>query len=193
MRRDERLASILDAAAGVFAGRGYGGCTMRDVARACRISAGSLYRHVGGKADLYYRVQRRILEAAVASAEATQMARTARDRLRAVVTDHIRRVMARPGEAEVIRGGPSPLQERQQRTIDALRARYLALVGAAVDDVVRPKTRRKRDTERRTQLLIGMADRHAWNATHAEVPARPDRLATPLLALFLDGARRTGK
>jgi len=190
MRRDERFASILDRAAEVFAARGFAGATVRDVATAAQVSPATLYRHVSSKEDLYYQVQRRILTAAVASASAAHAARTARDRLRALTTDHIRRVMARPGEAEVIRGMEVALPERQSKVLEALRAEYLALVSAAIDGVVRPKTKRRRDAERRVQCLLGMADRVAWLAVRAPAPSRPETQATAVLTLFLDGARK---
>ena len=189
MRRDERLQQILDAAARVLSEKGPHGMTMREVAAETGVSVGLVYRYAASKEDLIYQVERRILEAAVTSAEAALVARTARDRLKAVVTDHIRRVLGRPGEAPVIQGGPTLLPERQARRIAELRDRYVALVGVAVDDVVRPKVRRRKDTERRTWMLIAMADRAAFLASTGQLGSRPDRLAGSVLALFLDGAR----
>jgi AcrR family transcriptional regulator len=192
MRRDERLRQILDAAARVLSEKGHHGMTIRDVADEAGTSVGLVYRHAASKEDLLYQVERRILEAAVTSAEAALVARKARDRLKAVVTDHVRRVLARPGEALVIRGGASPLSERRRRSVQALRDRYHALVGVAVDEVVRPAVRRRKDTERRTQMLLAMADRSAFLASEGALGSRPDRLANAVLGLFLDGARGRG-
>lgn len=194
MRRDERFLAIVDAAAAVIAEKGYHGATMRDVAEARDVSAANLYRYLSGKEDMLYQVQRRILEAAVTSAEAALTARSARDRLRAVVTDHIRRVVARPGEAEIIRGGPSLLRDRRQGTINRLRQAYLELVGLAVDDVIKPARRRSADTERRVHILLGMADRLAYLGALGGGRVQPARLAASVLGVFLDGAtgRRRG-
>jgi len=187
MRRNERLTAIIDAAAAVISRKGYHGATMRDVAEACGLSAANLYRYLSGKEDLLYQVQRRILQAAVASAQAALTARTRRDRLRSVVTDHIRRVVARPGEAEIIRGGPSLLRDRRQGLINRLRQEYIDLVGVAVDDVVKPGRRRRPDTERRVHLLLGMADRLAYLAAFSDSRAQPARLAGSVLTMFLEG------
>lgn len=188
MRRDERLEAIVDAAAGVIARKGYHGATMRDVAAACDLSAANLYRYLSGKEDLLYQVQRRILEAAVTSAQAALVARSARDRLRAVATDHIRRVVQRPGEAEIIRGGTELLRDRRQATINRLRQDYIDLVGVAVDDVVKPARRRRADSERRVHLLLGMADRMAYLASTQGSRVQPARLASSVLTVFLEGA-----
>lgn len=188
MRRDERFLAIVDAAAAVIAEKGYHGATMRDVGAAADVSAANLYRYLSGKEDMLYQVQRRILDAAVTSAQAALTGRTARDRLRAVVTDHIRRVVARPGEAEIIRGGPSLLQDRRQRVVNELRQDYIDLVGYAIDDVVRPGRRRRPDTERRVHILLGMADRLAYLASLSGGRVQPARLAGSVLSVFLEGA-----
>ena len=188
MRRDARFGQILDAAARVFSERGYHGATMREVAREAGASLAKLYRYIGNKEDLLYQVQRRILEAAVASAQAALAARSTRERLRSLVTDHVRRVMARPYEADVIRGAPSPLPDGQQKRVDELRKRYLSLVRAAADAAVRAPGGKRKDAEQRTTLLLGMADRVALEAAWQSPRARPDRLATPILQLFLAGA-----
>ncbi|MDJ0975869.1 MAG: helix-turn-helix domain-containing protein [Planctomycetota bacterium] len=188
MRRDERLEAIVDAAAAVISRKGYHGATMRDVAEACDLSAANLYRYLSGKEDMLYQVQRRILEAAVTSAQAALFAPSARDRLRAVVTDHIRRVVHRPGEAEIIRGGGELLRDRRQATINNLRQEYIDLVGVAIDDVVRPARRRRADTERRVHLLLGMADRLAFLGAAQGGRVQPARLAASVLTVFLEGA-----
>ncbi len=188
MRRDARFGQILDAAARVFSQRGYHGATMREVAREAKASLAKLYRYIGDKEDLLYQVQRRILEAAVASAQAALAARSARERLRSLVTDHVRRVMARPYEAEIIRGAPSPLPDNQKKRLEELRRSYLALVRAAADATLHDPGGRRKEAEKRTSLLLGMADRVALEAAWQAPRARPDRLAAPILQLFQSGA-----
>lgn len=189
MRRDRRLAEILEAGAQVLATRGVYGTTMRAVAQAADTSLANLYTYVGGREELIYKVHQRVLDVAVASAQATLGARGARERLRALLTDHIRRVAQRPAEAEILRGGPGPLKGERARRVDDLRRRYLTLVRAAGDGVLGPVT--DAESEVRAQLLLGMADRVALDASVARATARPQRLALPVLRLFLAGARRS--
>lgn len=49
---EERRQEILDAAARVFIDKGYAAATMQEIATACDLAPGTLYRYFPGKADL---------------------------------------------------------------------------------------------------------------------------------------------
>ena len=51
-RSDNRLPAVLDAAARLFAERGYAAASMRDIAEASGMLPGSLYYHFAAKEDL---------------------------------------------------------------------------------------------------------------------------------------------
>ncbi len=51
-RADNRLPLVLDAAARLFAGKGYGATSMRDIAGAVGMLPGSLYYHFASKEEL---------------------------------------------------------------------------------------------------------------------------------------------
>ena len=53
LSRDERRARILDAAARVFADRGYDGATLDEIAEAAEISKPVIYDHFESKKDLH--------------------------------------------------------------------------------------------------------------------------------------------
>jgi AcrR family transcriptional regulator len=188
VRRDQRLAQILDAGARVLAQRGAYGATMRAVAREARTSLANLYTYVGGREELLYRVQLAVLDVAVASAQATRAARAPRDRLRALVTDHVRRVSTRPIEADILRGAATPLRGERARRVDEARRRYLGLVRLALDDALGALPPRRADE--RARMLLGMADRLALDAAAAGSPPAAERLAAPVLRQILQGARR---
>lgn len=186
MRRDQRLDSILSAALRVLTRHGMHGATMREVAREARTSLANLYTYVGGRDELLYRAHLRVLDAAVASALATASVPGPRERLRALVTDHVRRVLAQPAEAEVLRGTPGLLRGERARRVDEQRRRYLQQVQQAADAVAGrvPPAR----SDERARLLLGMADRLALDALEAS-DASPERLATAVLRMFLEGSR----
>jgi AcrR family transcriptional regulator len=188
VRRDHRLREILDGAARVLAERGPHGATMRRVAREARTSVANLYTYVGSREELLYRVHLRVLDVAVASAQAAMGARGARERLRALVTDHVRRIVEQPAEAEILRGAPAPLRGDRARRVEEQRRRYHALVRAATDAAAGTKEPR-RDADQRVAMILGMADRMALDAVRAHTPANPGRLAAKVLRLFLSGAR----
>lgn len=52
IRSDNRVAAVLDAAARLFAVKGYSATSMRDIAEACDMLPGSLYYHFAAKEDL---------------------------------------------------------------------------------------------------------------------------------------------
>jgi AcrR family transcriptional regulator len=51
-RKDDVRERILEAALDLLADRGYGGCSVAEVARAAGLSVGNLYRYFPGKAEL---------------------------------------------------------------------------------------------------------------------------------------------
>lgn len=182
------MSEILDAGARAFAERGVHGATMRRVAREARISVANLYHYVGGKEELVYRVHLRLLEVAVASALATGGARGARERLRALLADHVRRVGARPAEGDALRGVPGALKGDRARRVEELRRRYLALVRQALEGALGARMPRGRAGDLWVALVLGMAERAAAEAARGRATADPERLAAPIVALIL-GAR----
>jgi AcrR family transcriptional regulator len=60
----DRFTEILDAAAQLFAVKGYGGTSIRDVADSVGLLSGSLYHHIRSKEGLFLDVHRRALEQA---------------------------------------------------------------------------------------------------------------------------------
>ena len=190
MARQERLDGILEAGARVLGERGYHGASMRHVAEASGASLGTLYHYLAGKEDLLYQVQRRILEAAVASAQASLAARGARDRLRGLLTDHVRRALALPVEPAVLAGSLGRLRGERERRLQALRAEYHRVVQATVEGVLKGAGGRSgREAESRVHLLLGMADRLASEAVRAGTRPRPASLAGRALRVFLEGVR----
>ena len=193
---ERRRAQLQRAGMELLSERGFWGFTMRDVARRGDVSQATLYNYFGDKQDLVYQVLQRALTAAILSAEAAQTLSHARDRLRALVTDHIGRVMDAPAEAHVLGGAPVPLHAAQRKQIDAMRAEYFELFRQAVDGVARRKGERRTESTRRTQLLLGMLDRAAIDASRGETRSRPPAIAQAVLQIFLHGAlgrRRAAK
>ncbi len=190
MARAERLDRILEAGARVLAERGWFGTTMRDVAEEAGVGVATVYHYVAGREDLLYQVERRILEAAVASARAALATRGSRERLRALLTDHIRRILARPAEVDVLSGAWPRLRGDRGRRVQELRDDYIALVRATAEGALRRGGSGGREAEARTWMLLGMADRLALEAVAGRQPGRPSVLAGRVLTVFLEGARR---
>jgi AcrR family transcriptional regulator len=192
MRRERRMERILDAGAHLLAERGIHGCTMRDVAERAGSSPASLYRYVQGKEELLYLVVERVLERAIRSAEAALAVRGAREQLKSYVTDHIRRVLAFPAEVRLLQESPDVLPDHLRRRIEKRRRTYLDMAADIVGGVLRGEGTRRATSMRYAQLLLGMADRVALDGAWQDPKPRPDRLARPVLDVFLRGVRGKG-
>lgn len=62
LRRDERHAAILHAAAAAFARTGFASTSMEDVADACGVTKLIVYRHFDSKEDLYRAILQRVFD-----------------------------------------------------------------------------------------------------------------------------------
>lgn len=133
-RADNRLAAVLDAAARLFAQRGYAATSMRDIAQAASMLPGSLYYHFAAKEDLLaavYEAGVRDMVDAVRSAAAR--ATNPWDRLEAACIAHLETVLKRSDTAQVlVRVLPEHVPAAAAR-LKRLRAEYEALFRELVD------------------------------------------------------------
>jgi AcrR family transcriptional regulator len=125
---------ILEAATELFYEKGYHGTTMREVASAVGIKAGSLYNHYPGKEDLLFRIAHGTMEELlVGGREATAAARSPSERLRALVGWHVvyhaeKRFQARVADEQLHALGP----ERRELVV-RIRDDYTALFKEILD------------------------------------------------------------
>jgi len=133
-RSDNRLPAVLDAAARLFAQRGYAATSMRDIAQAASMLPGSLYYHFAAKEDLLAAVY----EAGVGDIVAAVRAAVAREtdpwsRLEAACIAHLETVLKRSDTAQVlIRVLPEQVPAAALR-LKRLRAHYEAVFRELVD------------------------------------------------------------
>jgi AcrR family transcriptional regulator len=92
-KSDRTRQAVLDAAARLFAGRGYAGTNLSDVAAEAGIKTGSLYYHFDSKDELVYEVLRfgvaHSHEHARAAVEALGARASAEAKLRAAIEAHL--------------------------------------------------------------------------------------------------------
>ena len=188
--RDARRRALRREVLVLLGERGFHGFGMREVAARTGQSVANLYHHVADKEELVYLALVERLTAATASAEATLAVPKPRDRLRALATDHARRVLESPAESAVWRGDLPPLREPQRRRLTALRAEYEETARQVLDAVVGRRGERRATSWRRMRLLLAMLERAALDLPAPPTPARVARAATETLQLFLGGARR---
>ena len=135
-RADNRLPALLDAAARLFAERGYAATSMRDIAQAASMLPGSLYYHFAAKEDLLaavYEAGVRDIVAAVRAAVGRETEPWAR--LEAACVAHLESVLRRADTAQVlIRVLPEHVPAAAAQ-LKRLRAEYEAVFRELVDAV----------------------------------------------------------
>ncbi|WP_380284951.1 TetR/AcrR family transcriptional regulator [Kitasatospora purpeofusca] len=115
-RLDAQREAVLQAAVGLLAERGYGGCSMAAVAERAGIATGSMYRHFASKAELSVELFRRVVTREVAAVhEAVARHDTPRERIAAVVETFAARALRAPRLAHAL------LVEPAESAVDAER------------------------------------------------------------------------
>jgi AcrR family transcriptional regulator len=102
-RQDNRRRSILDAAARLFARRGYHATSMRDIAASAEMLPGSVYYHFASKEALLLAVYAEGVERIAAHVDAaTAKKQTPRSRLEAACVAHLEMLLTRSDYAQVV-------------------------------------------------------------------------------------------
>ncbi|NWF46217.1 TetR/AcrR family transcriptional regulator [Hydrogenophaga sp. D2P1] len=102
-RADNRLPELLDAAARLFARRGYAATSMRDIAVEVKMLSGSLYYHFPSKEELLIAVyQAGVLELEKAAVEAVERETDPWARLEALCKAHLETVLRDSDYAQVL-------------------------------------------------------------------------------------------
>ena len=102
-RSDNRLPAVLDAAARLFAGRGYSATSMRDIAEAAGMLPGSLYYHFAAKEELLAAVYEAGVREIVGAARSALVAADGPwARLEAACVAHLETVLKQSDYAQVL-------------------------------------------------------------------------------------------
>jgi AcrR family transcriptional regulator len=192
-RADNRLSAVLEAAARLFAQRGYAATSMRDIAQAASMLPGSLYYHFAAKEDLLAAVYEAGVRDIVAAAQAAAERQTDPwDRLEAACVAHLETVLRRSDTAQVlIRVLPEQVPAAAAR-LKQLRAEYEDLYRALVAALPLAA-----DVDRRTfrLMLLGALNwtRFWYRESGADTPRVIARRMLRMLRARSDTARSMEK
>lgn len=118
-------ARILGAATRLFSEKGYHGSTMREVASAVGIKAGSLYNHYAGKSDLLFRIARDVMEELLAEGRRALAAHAEpREQLRELIRSHVVYHAEHRFRAKVADDQLHALEPDRRREVLAIRDAY---------------------------------------------------------------------
>lgn len=187
-RHDNRRERLLDAAAALICRRGYHATSMRDIAGATDMLAGSIYYHFASKEALLVAVYaegvRRIaarVDAAV-GAESVPM-----KRLEAACVAHLEMLLADSDYAQVVvRVLPEDVPDARAR-LTALRDDYEARFRRLIGALALPGTRRR---YARLTLLGALNAAQTWYRPGGDSPARIARRMLEVLRDPLEAPAR---
>ncbi|MEM1132732.1 MAG: TetR/AcrR family transcriptional regulator [Pseudomonadota bacterium] len=138
-RSNNRNAALLDAAAALFANKGYKETTMRDIAQAVGILPGSIYYHYGSKDELLLAIYRAGMTQFIDEFEEEVFVhKTPAARLRAAMISHIKSATREDSYSRVItRVFPSQASKYSDE-LKHIRDRYEDLFRDLIDEVELP-------------------------------------------------------
>ena len=127
---------ILDTAARLFAANGYKGTTLREIADAVGMKAGSIYYHFDSKEEIIARVfdtgVQRVFNAARDAVESLPPDASTRDRVQAAATGHLKAFFVLGGytttNIRVFRQAPPAVQEQNRKLRDAYEQYWMELL-----------------------------------------------------------------
>jgi AcrR family transcriptional regulator len=182
----ERYGEILGAACDVFARRGFHQASIREIAKAAKLSLAGLYHYVGSKDELLFLVLDRALDTLLrAIDEALAAARTPETKLLALIRTHLQFGFQHGAELKIINRDYELLPEPGRSEISTKRTAYLQR-GLGILRELDPHERSGDELLSATNLLLGMLN---GIATRPFVRSQEDAhtLAGEVGALFLYG------
>jgi AcrR family transcriptional regulator len=184
---DRRRDGLLAAAARVFAARGYHRTSMRDLARASRMSLAGMYYYVAGKEDLLFEIQKGSFERVRRGAtEAVAAAESPEEKLQAFIRHHVTFFASHMDEMKVLSHEAESLTGAPLEEVRRLKRAYVGLCLDLLAALDGENGGHRADRHVAVYTLFGMMN---WIYTWYD-PAGPvgvEELAESICRLFLNG------
>lgn len=133
--RESTSSRLLDAAAELFAKKGFGATTTREIATCLGIQKASLYHHIGSKEELLYGICCSALNQLREDVEAAlKPARDPLDRVCAIISAHVESILRDQNKHSVTIAEKHLLSEERRTGVHALLDGYVNLVRSVLLD-----------------------------------------------------------
>jgi len=177
----------LAAAARVFAARGYHRTSMRDLARASRMSLAGMYYYVAGKADLLFEIQKGSFERVRRGAEeAVAGAATPEEKLQAFIRHHVTFFTSHMDEMKVLSHEAESLTGEPLEEVRRLKRAYVGLCLDLLAALDAQDGGHRMDRNVAAYTLFGMMNWiYTWYDPAGTVGV--EELAESICRLFLNG------
>jgi len=187
-----RRDALLHAAERLFSQRGYEATSVRDIAEAMNIKAGSLYAHMETKEDLLWEILTaaadRFFEA-VEPIVASDLLPT--EKLKRLIDAHVRVITDSASSAAVYMTEWRHLSEPRRSEFAARRDAYEEMVRGVVRDGIRAGEVADVD-EKFATLLILSSMNWIYQWYRPDGPMTPEEIARKLTEMLFKGLRRAG-
>ena len=182
-----RRSDLMQAAARLFAEKGYHGTSTADLAEALGVQKGSLYAHIESKADLLWEVARDGAAAFQAALDAVPDDGPVVERIRAALRAHLRVVAEQLDVATVFIREWRYLEGERRDEFVAERRRYEERFRALFrEGRERGDLRTDLDDATAARLALGAVN---WAYTWLRPGTETDELADRFTALLVEGMR----
>jgi TetR/AcrR family transcriptional regulator, cholesterol catabolism regulator len=181
---DEKLESILRTSARIFAEKGYHQASIRDIARATRVSLSGLYYYFQSKEELLFLIQDRAFGTLLESLH-SKLGTTDDPvrKLRILIENHLRYFVSNMAEMKVLSHEGGSLTGEFRRSVNS-KKRRLSEIAMEILREIRPDS--ALDLRVATFALFGMMNWvYNWYRPDEDVPV--DRMAEDMCKLFLGG------
>jgi AcrR family transcriptional regulator len=183
-RRDE----VLEAAAAVFVERGFDAATTRDIGERAGVLSGSLYHHFETKEEMLFELVRDVYDGVLATLDGLDpTSGTAADRLRLVLENHVRHLIANLARTTLFLHEFRSLTEEHRAIVQAAEERYVGVVTGLVEEG-RADGSLRGDVDPRLarMVLLGAVNWvYRWYREGGSWP--PEKIATDIASILLDG------
>ena len=180
---------LLDAAAALFAKKGYGATSTREIAAALGIQKASLYYHIGNKEELLHGICTSALERIRSDVEAALAnVRDPLERIAALICAHVESMLRDQEKHSVTMAEMHLLSPEQLAQVLVLRDSYEALVRSVLEEGQRAGLIRQDIQVKYLRLyLLGLINRVViWYRRGG--PLSPRELGELMAVIFLTGA-----
>ncbi|HUI78423.1 MAG TPA: TetR family transcriptional regulator [Bryobacteraceae bacterium] len=183
------LERLLDAAAGLFAAKGYGATSTREIAAVLGIQKASLYYHIGSKEELLYAICSSSLEQIRKDVEAALVeVRDPLERIVALICAHVESMLRDQEKHSVAMAEMHLLSDERRAQVTARRDSYENLVRSLLHEAQNAGVlRRDIHVKYLCLSLLGLMNRvEVWYRPSG--PLSPHEFGELLGLIFLTGA-----
>jgi TetR/AcrR family transcriptional regulator, cholesterol catabolism regulator len=189
---DEKLQRILKTSAKIFAEKGFHHTSVRDIARATKMSLSGLYYYFTTKEELLYLIQERCFVTLLQRwEEAVDPQIDVRARIRAFAENHLGFFLHNMPEMKVMAHEDESLTGEYQDKILVLKRRYVKVIMDLLGELQRKESAKAIDLRLATFALFGMMNWiYTWYQPKRDLPF--PQLIEQMLRIYFFGLLHAG-